>query len=66
MAPVAENANTHCLKSLVVLSLENGREGVCGREVLLCQKELFSEARETSSCNDQRTRQGESIPKLPH
>lgn len=32
MDPVAENVSTHCLKSLVVLSLANGREGVCGKE----------------------------------
>lgn len=32
MDPVAENVNTHSLKSLVVLSLENGSEGVCGKE----------------------------------
>lgn len=33
------------------------------RGVLVCQKELVSEARETSSCNDQGTSQEESIPK---
>lgn len=32
MDPVAENVITHCLKSLVVLSLENGRGCVCGNE----------------------------------
>lgn len=32
MDPVAENVSTHCLKSLVVLSLANAREGVCGKE----------------------------------
>lgn len=64
MDPVAENVSTHCLKSLVVLSLENGRECVCGKEgFLVCQKELVSEAREPSSCNDQGTSQEESIPK---
>lgn len=32
MDPVAGNVSTHCLKSLAVLSPENGREGVCGKE----------------------------------
>ncbi len=32
MDPVAENVITHCLKSLVVLSQENGSERVCGKE----------------------------------
>lgn len=32
MDPVAENVIAHCLTPLVVLSLENGRECVCGEE----------------------------------
>lgn len=32
MEPVAPNVITHCLKSLVVLSLENGRGRVCGKK----------------------------------
>lgn len=32
MDPVAVNVIAHCLTSLVVLSLENGRECVCGEE----------------------------------
>lgn len=32
MDPVAGNVSTHCLKSPVVLSLGNGREGVCGKK----------------------------------
>lgn len=33
MDPVAEHVSTHCASvlSLVVLSLENGREYICGR-----------------------------------
>lgn len=63
MDPVAENVNTHCLKPRVVLSLENGKEGVCGKEGFQCARRNYSVKREKiPPVMTGETSQGESIP----
>lgn len=64
MDPVAENVNTHCLQPRVVLSLENGKEGVCGKEGFQCARRNYSVKREKiPPVMTGETSQRESIPK---
>lgn len=55
----------HSLSEVPCCFVTGKWEGMClwQRGFLVCQKELVSEARETSSCNDQGTSPEESIPK---